>query len=154
MRLEEIGATLLEPTWLGNQTSHRVRCAKGHHCTPRPTNVMSGQGICSICAGAWDVLYVVADQWSELVKVGITSGDPRPRLGEHRRQLGLDQVVRLLTGLPDGAAYQLEQTVLVALRDAGVYPVWGKETFYAPRALRRMLDLVDGYRPMSERHPE
>jgi hypothetical protein len=49
-RLEELGATLLDP-WLGNRTPHRVACSKGHLSTPRPGNVMQGQGICKTCAG-------------------------------------------------------------------------------------------------------
>ncbi|MER6884046.1 hypothetical protein [Streptomyces althioticus] len=143
-RLAQLGATLLEPTWLGTSTPHRARCAQGHDCAPRPSGVRSGEGICATCAGkVWDVLYVIADEWGELVKVGITSGDPRPRLARHRRDLGLGQVVRLITGLPDGVAREIERQVLAELEAAGVWPVWGKETFYGPRALNRMLDLID-----------
>ncbi|MER5697818.1 hypothetical protein ACWDBO_36980 [Streptomyces mirabilis] len=86
---------------------------------------------------------MVADEWCELVKVGITSGDPRPRLARHRRDLGLGHVERLITGLPDGVARELERQVLTELVAAGVPPVWGKELFYGPRALNRMLALID-----------
>lgn len=48
-RLEELGATLLDP-WLGNRKPHRVACSSGHLATPRPSNVMQGQGICKTCA--------------------------------------------------------------------------------------------------------
>lgn len=50
-RLTELGATLLEPEWLGNRHPHRVMCAAGHQCRPRPTSVQRGQGICETCAG-------------------------------------------------------------------------------------------------------
>ncbi|WP_457455698.1 hypothetical protein [Streptomyces sp. TE5632] len=146
-RLAELDATLLEPRYLGSNVPHRVRCAQGHECRPYPNNLQKGDGLCRACAGkAWDVLYVVADEWGELVKVGITSGDPRPRLADHRREIGLDRVLRLFTGLPDGVAREVEQQVLAELEVAGVFPVWGRECFYGPRATTRMLDLID-------RHP-
>ncbi|MFF3654914.1 hypothetical protein [Streptomyces olivochromogenes] len=142
-RLDELDATLLEERWLGTNSPHRVRCAEGHECSPRPAGVHQGEGICRVCAGRiWDVLYVVSDEWGELVKVGITSGDPRRRLSNHRTN-GLDQVVRLFTGLPDGVARNVERQVLTELEAAGVFPVWGQECFYGPRALNRMLDLID-----------
>lgn len=49
-RLDDAGAQLLEPVWLGNATPHRVRCAAGHVCAPRPSNVQQGQGLCRTCA--------------------------------------------------------------------------------------------------------
>jgi hypothetical protein len=49
-RLAEIGATLLEPTWLGVTQPHRLRCAAGHECSPRPHDVHQGHGICQTCA--------------------------------------------------------------------------------------------------------
>lgn len=50
-RLAELGATLLEPAWLGVGRPHRVRCAAGHDCSPRPNDVQQGHGICLTCAG-------------------------------------------------------------------------------------------------------
>lgn len=51
-RLEELGATLLEPGWLGNHKPHRVMCRAGHACTPAPAMLhQKGRGICGICAG-------------------------------------------------------------------------------------------------------
>ena len=50
-RLAELGATMLEPAWLGAATPHRVRCAARHDCSPRPGSVQQGQGICRTCAG-------------------------------------------------------------------------------------------------------
>lgn len=50
-QLDALGAELLEP-YRGANSPHRVRCAAGHDCQPRPANVISGrQGICQICAG-------------------------------------------------------------------------------------------------------
>ncbi|MFB7113490.1 hypothetical protein [Streptomyces sp. NPDC056291] len=45
-RLADAGATLLEPKYLGKDKPHRVLCAKGHECAPRPSNVRRGTGIC------------------------------------------------------------------------------------------------------------
>lgn len=50
-RLDELGATLLEETWLGNGKPHRARCAAGHECAPYPSAVKAGRGICATCAG-------------------------------------------------------------------------------------------------------
>ncbi|WP_158071230.1 hypothetical protein [Streptomyces sp. CB00455] len=41
---------MLESRWLGNGVGHRVRCAAGHLCAPRPSNVQQGQGLCRTCA--------------------------------------------------------------------------------------------------------
>jgi hypothetical protein len=49
-RLEELGATLLEPEWLGCEKKHHVRCATGHDCYPMPKTVRAGSNPCSVCA--------------------------------------------------------------------------------------------------------
>jgi hypothetical protein len=97
-----------------------------------------------MCAGkVWDVFYVVADDINDVVKFGITSGNPRPRLSRHARD-GLDRVIRLVEDLPDDVAPRLERTVLAALRDAREVPVRGVEYFPA-RVLDLILDVVDGW---------
>lgn len=154
-RVKELGGEVLEPTWLGNGNPHRVRCSKGHECTPAPSSVQQGNGICRVCTGKeWDVFYVVVDEISDIVKFGITSGDPRARLGIHARN-GFDSVVRLLEGLPGDMAPRLERAVLAALRDAREAPVRGREYFPA-RVLGLVLDLVDGWTasPGSAEEPE
>lgn len=51
-RLAELGAALLEPRWLGSDEPHRVRCAAGHECAPKPNKVVNcGRGICRTCSG-------------------------------------------------------------------------------------------------------
>jgi hypothetical protein len=50
-RLEELGAILLEPEWLGALAPHRCLCREGHACSPRPASIQQGQGICVICGG-------------------------------------------------------------------------------------------------------
>lgn len=49
-RLESFGATLVEPLWLGNGTPHRVICREGHECSPRPSQLHQGFGVCGTCA--------------------------------------------------------------------------------------------------------
>ncbi len=143
-RVEALGGEVLEPKWLGNGKPHRIRCREGHECTPSPTSVQRGNGICRLCAGhKWDVFYVVVDEISGTLKFGITSGDPRPRLGIHARD-GFDRVVRLYEGLPGDLAPRLERAVRAALRDAREAPVRGREYFPA-RALGLVLDVVDGW---------
>ena len=50
-QVTELGGIVIEPTWLGSGVPHRVRCPAGHDCTPRPTNVKQGQGLCRACVG-------------------------------------------------------------------------------------------------------
>lgn len=143
-RVEELGGTVLESGWRGALVPHRVQCAEGHEVSPRPGDVQQGQGICRRCRGrAWDVFYVVADDLMDVVKFGITSGNPQRRLVSHERE-GLDRVVRLHIGLPGDAAPELERTIIAALRDAREAPVRGRE-YYRGRALALVLDLVDNH---------
>lgn len=51
-RLQQLGATLLEPAYLGSKMGHRVACAKGHECWPRPKDLSRGTGLCRTCAHA------------------------------------------------------------------------------------------------------
>ncbi|MER5748044.1 hypothetical protein ABT097_32830 [Streptomyces sp. NPDC002225] len=78
---------------------------------------------------------------NEVVKFGITSGDPRLRLSNHKRD-GLDQIVRLIEGNPE--ALKMENACIAAMRDAGEKPIRGREYFHI-RALGTILDLVDGW---------
>jgi len=143
-RVKELGGEVLEPAWLGSAKPHRVRCPEGHEGAPLPSGVQGGGGICRVCAGkAWDVFYVVADEINDTVKFGITSGNPRRRLGAHARD-GFDSVIRLVEGLPGDLAPRLERAVLAALRDAREEPVRGREYFPA-RVLGLVLDVVDGW---------
>lgn len=75
-RLAELGAVLLEPEWLGNGRPHRVRCAAGHECSPRPDGVQRGQGICQTCAGR-DTK--VAEAWfrARLTEAGAVLLEPK-----------------------------------------------------------------------------
>lgn len=51
-QLEELGATLLEPGWLGANVPHRVRCANGHIASPYPGNMRRHRtgGVCVECS--------------------------------------------------------------------------------------------------------
>ena len=50
-RLGELGATPRYTHWRGVAQPHLVQCAAGHECSPRPTRIQQGQGVCRICAG-------------------------------------------------------------------------------------------------------
>lgn len=137
------GGTLLEP-YRGSHHRHRSRCAKGHEVRQTPAHLVSGHPLCRRCAyREWDAFYVVMDDVEDLLKFGITSGDPRRRLAVHAKD-GFSQVVRVHTGLPGDTAPELERTIIAALRDAREVPVRGRE-YYRGRALALVLDLVDNY---------
>lgn len=143
-QVTELGGEVLEPAWLGSKKPHRVRCAAGHECAPWPTRVQMGQGLCSTCVGiAWDVFYVVTDDEQGHLKFGITSGNPKPRLGTHRIQ-GYRTLVRLLVNLPGTMAPDLEHDVIATLRLAKERPIHGRE-YYGIHVLATVLDVVDNY---------
>ena len=77
----------------------------------------------------------------QAVKFGITSGDPGPRLSDHRRA-GYKEVVRTLTGLPGRPG--LEDDVRKTLTLAGIKPLRGRE-HYDISALPVILDVADNY---------
>lgn len=142
-RLTELGATLLEPEWLGSAAPHRVRCVAGHECRPTPSNTRVW-GVCLRCRG-WDsdAFYVLTDEDTAVLKFGITTGDGRQRLGRHA-SAGFTTVHRFLTDFPEGVAPALERDVLSTLRLAGERPVRGREYFPAS-VLALVLDIVDNY---------
>jgi hypothetical protein len=143
-RVAELGGEVLEPIYLGAHAPHRVRCAAGHESAALPHHVRQGGGICRVCAGkTWDAFYVVADLAAGRIKFGITSGDPRPRLRQHRAA-GYREAVRVMTGLPGTAAPEIESAALAALALAGYRPVKGRE-YYDADALAVVLDVADGY---------
>lgn len=138
----KLGGQVLEEGWLGAEVPHRVRCAKGHLITPRPKPVLGGSGICRQCTwGTWDAFYVVSGIGG--IKLGVTSGDPRPRLGIHRLA-GYSDVVRLLVDLPMNGALTLERACLAAMADARIPPVRGRE-YFPSDALPIAVDIVDGW---------
>ena len=75
IRLAELGATLLEPRWLGADRPHGVQCAAGHACEPRPGNVRNGQGICRKCARN-DTAQAESDFLGRLQSVGAVLLEP------------------------------------------------------------------------------
>lgn len=143
-RVRELGGEVLEPKWLGANEPHRIRCIQGHVSSPRPTGVQQGNGICRYCMGRiWDAFYVVVNDAEDVLKFGITSGDPRPRLKRHESR-GFERVVRVITDLPMGTALALELAVKATLRLARMQPVRGTE-YFPLAALATVLDIVDHY---------
>ncbi|MFH8575417.1 hypothetical protein [Streptomyces zaomyceticus] len=140
-RLDDLGVKLHERRYLGAITPHPAICRKGHACAPRPSDISRGRGACGACKGRiWDAIYVVHDPTRGIVKPGITSGDPRPRLSDHERA-GFNRLVCVYTGLADRAAFELERKILVTLDAAGIKPVQGFE-YFPDDALPIILDLI------------
>lgn len=146
-RLAELGATPIEPRWLGSMRPHRAICANGHECRPYPANLQQRQGVCRKCTGKeWDTFYTVTS--AEVVKFGISSGEGHRRLALHRSH-GYRTTIRLLTGLPGDTAEDLEDAVRATLRLAGLKPVQGRE-YFDISALAVILDVVDNYPDVTE----
>lgn len=74
-RLAELGGELLEPSWLGTHARHRVRCAAGHECHPRPNDVLRGTGVCRTCSGQ-DPAVAEARFRTRLARLGATLLEP------------------------------------------------------------------------------
>jgi len=141
----EIGAVPLYTNWLGSERPHHVRCAEGHECWPRPSNVQRrGQGVCLVCKGKlWDAFYVVTHASEPRVKFGITSGKARQRLGSHRRY-GYTNIVYLVTSLTGTVARDTERAIRSALALADAVPVQGRE-YFDISCLPLILDVAHGW---------
>lgn len=49
-RITELGGKVLGE-YRGNRAPTKCECKNGHECTPMPTSIQRGQGMCKICAG-------------------------------------------------------------------------------------------------------
>lgn len=142
-RAAELGCTVVG-NYVTAQHPIEVRCSSGHVSHPQPHNVLQGQGICLACTWATqDVVYVVFNDDLDQVKLGITSGDPRPRLWAHAAD-GFQTVLYVRRGLPVGVAHDAEQTMLRDLRSRGVQPVQGRE-YFAGSHTAAIMGLLDNY---------
>ena len=93
-----------------------------------------------------DVFYVVYNPATDVLKFGITSGDPRPRLGYHRRD-GYTEVLRTFTALPNGEARALEGELKTLMRCAGVAPIINRLEYFPGAARNAVLGTVDAWFP-------
>lgn len=145
-RLAALGVTPAYDKWLGVMRPHRVICSAGHECWPTPTNIQRGQGACRSCAGkTWDVFYVVANDATRWVKLGVTSGDPGGRLRDHRRE-GYGRLA-FLAIVPSARVVELH--VLEVLAKAGHEPLRGRE-YFATDALDVILGVARLYSAAGE----
>lgn len=49
-RVRGLGGEVVEERWLGKDRPHRALCPEGHECSPRPSDVRKGGGLCLTCA--------------------------------------------------------------------------------------------------------
>ena len=131
--------------WINAATAVSCICRAGHSCRPQPSSVLRGQGICSVCAagGEWDIFYLATDPVAGLVKFGITTRDPRPRLRTHASH-GFTQIVKLAAGLPGSVARDTENAVKSALALANERPLRGRE-YFDISCLPLILDVASGW---------
>jgi hypothetical protein len=134
-----------ETKWHLNQETYHAHCAEGHPCLPMPNRIKNGRGGCDVCANKYsDVVYVVTGPNG--LKFGITSGDPRPRLNDHKRISGggYDTTVRLWTGLrPFGRAREVELNLRDGLADRDHHPLPGTKEYFPAASLPLVLHILD-----------
>jgi hypothetical protein len=134
-----------ETRWHLNQKPYRAHCAEGHPCLPVPNRIKNGRGGCDICANKYsDVVYVVTGPNG--LKFGITSGDPRPRLNDHKRISGggYDTTVRLWTGLrPLGWARKMELNLRDNLADLDHHALPGTKEYFPAVSIPLVLCFLD-----------
>jgi hypothetical protein len=110
-----------------------------------PNRIKTGRGGCDICANKYsDVVYLVTGPNG--LKFGITSGDPRPRLNDHKRANGggYDTTVRLWTGLrPFGWAREVELNLKSELADRDHHPLPGTMEYFPATSLPLVLRVLD-----------
>jgi hypothetical protein len=76
MRLAQLGATLIDTEWQGNQKRYRAICVNGHECFPMPNSVQQGRGICRVCSRTDPVTAEAAFKKS-LQEIGATLLEPK-----------------------------------------------------------------------------
>jgi len=134
-----------ETRWHLNQETYHAHCAEGHPCLPMPNRIKNGRGGCDICANKYsDVVYVMTG--SNGLKFGITSGDPRPRLNDHKRISGggYETTVRLWTGLrPFGWAREVELNLRDGLADRDHHALPGTKEYFPAASLPLVLRVLD-----------
>lgn len=141
--VESQGHTFIGP-YVDSRTPCPMICREGHKCTPRPVHVLSGHGICRVCADQiHDAFYVVHNPVAGTLKFGVTSGNPKGRLSHHRCE-GYTEVLRTFDALPDGEAKGLEDELILLMKLAGVTPVRGRE-YYPDTARNVVLGFVDDW---------
>jgi hypothetical protein len=134
-----------ETGWHLNQQTYQAHCAESHPCLPMPNRIKNGRGGCDICANKYsDVFYVVTGPNG--LKFGITSGDPRSRLNDHKRISGggYDTTVRLWTGLrPFGRAREVELDLKDALAGRCHHALPGTKEYFLAASLPLVLRVLD-----------
>lgn len=123
IRIEELGGKCIYENWFGTKNRYRIICKNNHTISVQPNSLQQGNTICGICTGEWDIFYVVASQ--EIVKIGITTNDFRPRLNAHK-YAGLTNILFICSNLE---ARLLETEMLELLKKDKYIPVKGIEYF-------------------------
>lgn len=139
-RITDLGGTVVG-AYSNAHTPVHVRCREGHDAYPRPNTVRNGQGICATCVhGRPDVLYLVRNPETGAVKFGVTTGDERPRLRDHRRA-GYVEVLRLHTQLSGNVAGEIERLIKRTLRAKGFTSLNNSREYFPAEALDAILEI-------------
>lgn len=149
-----IGGGCVTGSYVNPRTPVAVTCtAEGHVTHPWPGPVQSGRTwACPTCKlPEADVFYVVANRGEDQIKFGVTRGQGADRLAAHARD-GFTDVVRLWVDVPEGRPYDLEQSLIRRLSDAGITPVRGREYFRSD-VERIVLAVADAFLTPTQPNP-
>jgi len=119
-RARALGATRTENSrYVNANTPVELRCSAGHLCTPAPSRLQQGRGLCEQCTVIYDRVYLLTHPRARAIKVGIASGEYRAA-GHCGRGY---QLVAQWTGLAHDQARRAEQVVLTRWKQRGYEPV-------------------------------
>ena len=119
-RVANLGATRTENSrYVNARTPVELRCPAGHLCTPAPSMVQQGRGLCEQCTVVYDRVYLLVHEAAKALKVGIASGDYRV-LAHCARDY---QLVAEWAGLSHDQARRVERAVLMYWKEHGWAPV-------------------------------
>jgi hypothetical protein len=146
-----LGGSILEPVWLGNSKSHRVRCSKGHETAPRPNDVKTTGSLCRVCAGhdaeaSWLAFRVRVTELGGMVVEPAWLGNKRPHrvlCAKGHASLIRPNNVQQGGGICRICAYKVWDVFYIVANDAAGAVKFGI-TSYDPRA-RLRFHRADGF---------
>ena len=94
VRVAELGAALAPgAAYRCNNTPVPLICAQGHACSPQPTNVIQGHGICGECIASFDRVYLLRHLHRVQPRAHETHAPPMPSRNPHKHGRALHPAI-------------------------------------------------------------